>query len=200
MLGHGRQRLELDDHARRFQFRRAAQRALDDLFVVAPHLRHGAGVNAHGRQREVEFRIDRAAADDHAAAGGDGFGCEAEDQFSRIRDGQGMVMHGSLIRPKPPARRACLASGGNDGPRECKFLIHNMEKVALLSRLGLVIRYVCFVFPCSGWCAPGKGNRCEIAHDKSAPARLDSAQRAINWRCIMKESAARLTSVRTERA
>ena len=100
MFGHGRQRLKLDDDTRHFQIRRAAQRAFDDLFVVAPHLRHGAGVNGHRRQREVQFRINRAAANHHAAARGDGFGREAEDQFQRVGNGERFVVHGDFEKSR----------------------------------------------------------------------------------------------------
>jgi hypothetical protein len=77
------------------EVRGAAEGTLDDAAVNAPDLVKCPGLNGRGRQGEVEFRINGAAADDHAAAGGHGMGGEAEGEFHRIGDGEGFVAHGS---------------------------------------------------------------------------------------------------------
>ena len=117
VLGHGRQRLELDHQAGRLQFHGALQGAGDDLLILHPHVRHRAGVHGHGRQGEIEFRVNQPAADGQALAGGEGFGRDAEAQVGGIADSE---TPGAKVRsPESKVQsRGCLG-GGRAGLGAC---------------------------------------------------------------------------------
>ena len=94
-LGHRRERFKFDHDAMGFELHGPEQRAVDDLFVMFQNPRHRVRRDGHRGQREVEFRIDLAAADDHAGACGQRFRSGSEDEGCGVIDGERMVFHGS---------------------------------------------------------------------------------------------------------
>ncbi len=94
MFRHWRQSFEFNYDPRGFQFSRAPQCTFDDLFIIAPHLWHGTGVDSHWRQREIDFGINGATTDDHPTARDDWVRGDAEDEFGRIFNRESFVQHG----------------------------------------------------------------------------------------------------------